>query len=119
MTVKVGELEQIFSISLSIKNEEEASFEVPLHSFGKPMRIAVVFKSADEDQEKSISWKTENNIPKFTFLGWNNTFGTCTTEAEKFGEIENRKIYFRAVHQYVANSMNFLNFYVFLGNRNV
>ena len=114
--ITVDKKEQIFQCSFLIKDNEEAGISVPIGN--DTLKTSFSFAPAPEGSEGSIEWKTIDGVLKFSVTGWRNPLGTCTAEPERFGEYNNRKLYFHLSQRLIGSNMNQAHLYFLLGAPN-
>lgn len=112
--VRIGNREQIFTTSLLLADDEEATVRVTIGQWH--VDLSLVFVAERNGQSPgTVSWSGEGNVVRFHAVGWKNVGGASTTEPAGFGDVNGRRMYFQLA-QHRIGSMNLAHLFISLGD---
>lgn len=94
--------------SFMVKNDQEAKVDVSLE--GSELKFSFIFKAGEG---QTGSWSQVDGRTKFTFVGWSNQLGTCTSDPMKLGDMGEKKLYFQFAN-FAIGDINVAQFFLLL-----
>ena len=92
--------------SFMVKNDQEAKVDILLE--GTTLKFTFVFKAGEN---QTGSWGPVNDRTLFTFTGWSNPLGTCTSDPMKLGDVGEKKLYFQLAN-FAVGDINVAQFFL-------